>query len=134
MREERRERREVETMTCKMTEERPAGVPEKATQAGETQTGWGWVEPSVWTWRMLTALERGVKGGKWFSLIDKVYARENLLSSFTCHCVSVALSTHWFETSDYLDSFTFQGRRASMAAASDVSMLGNLSNRYVRYA
>ena len=23
---------------------------------------------------MLTALEQGVKGGKWFSLIDKVYA------------------------------------------------------------
>ena len=23
---------------------------------------------------MLTALEKGVKGGKWFSLMDKVYA------------------------------------------------------------
>ena len=31
---------------------------------------------------MLTALERGVKGGKWFSLIDKVYARANLRSGF----------------------------------------------------
>ena len=30
------------------------------------------VEPKVWTERMLTALEQGVKGGKWFSLIDKV--------------------------------------------------------------
>jgi len=27
---------------------------------------------------MLTALEQGVKGGKWFSLLDKVYAEENL--------------------------------------------------------
>ena len=60
----------------------PAGVPKRATQAGETQTRWGWVEPSVWTERMLTALERGVKGGKWFSLIDKVYAKENLRSGF----------------------------------------------------
>lgn len=31
-----------------------------------------WVEASIWTKRMLAALENGVKGGKWFSLIDKV--------------------------------------------------------------
>jgi RNA-directed DNA polymerase len=31
---------------------------------------------------MLTALELGVKGGKWFSLIDKVYDRRNLESAF----------------------------------------------------
>jgi len=31
---------------------------------------------------MLTALERGVKGGVWFSLIDKVYRLPNLLSAF----------------------------------------------------
>jgi RNA-directed DNA polymerase len=31
---------------------------------------------------MLTALEKGVKGGKWFSLMDKVYSKPNLLSSF----------------------------------------------------
>jgi len=31
---------------------------------------------------MLTALEEGVKGGKWFSLIDKVYSLPNLRSAF----------------------------------------------------
>ena len=31
---------------------------------------------------MLTALERGVKGGIWFSLIDKVYALPNLRAAF----------------------------------------------------
>lgn len=31
---------------------------------------------------MLTALEQGVKGGKWFSLIDKVYAAANLTRAF----------------------------------------------------
>jgi RNA-directed DNA polymerase len=31
---------------------------------------------------MLTALEKGVKGGKWFSLIDKVYSRGNLMRAF----------------------------------------------------
>lgn len=31
---------------------------------------------------MLTALEAGVKGGQWFSLIDKVYDRRNLESAY----------------------------------------------------
>ena len=31
---------------------------------------------------MLAALEKGVKGNKWFSLIDKVYRRSNLEASF----------------------------------------------------
>lgn len=64
------------------TEERPAGVPETATQAGETASRWGWVEPSVWTARMLTALEEGVKGGKWYSLMDKVHTLANLRAGF----------------------------------------------------
>ena len=34
---------------------------------------WSWVEATVWTDRMLTALGNGVQGGKWHSLIDKVY-------------------------------------------------------------
>jgi len=64
------------------TEDRPAGVPETATQAGEIRVRWAWVEPSVWTERMLTALEEGVKGGKWYSLMDKVYALSNLRAAF----------------------------------------------------
>lgn len=31
---------------------------------------------------MLTALEKGVKGGKWFRLVDKVYAERNLRAAF----------------------------------------------------
>jgi len=61
-----------------MTKEaEPAQVPE-AKQAGDIRTRWSWVEPSVWTDRMLTALEEGVKGGVWFSLIDKVASKRNL--------------------------------------------------------
>lgn len=63
-------------------EERPAGVSETTTQAGEMRARWGWVEPTVWTERMLTALEEGVKGGKWYSLMDKVYAKANLRKAF----------------------------------------------------
>jgi RNA-directed DNA polymerase len=37
-----------------------------------------WVEASIWTQRMLAALENGVKGGTWFSLIDKVTRLETL--------------------------------------------------------
>ena len=32
---------------------------------------WAWVEHGVWTDSMLRTLERGIKGGKWFALIDK---------------------------------------------------------------
>ena len=61
---------------------KPAEVPEKAKQVGETRARWSWVEPCVWTDRMLTALEKGVKGGMWFSLIDKVYRPSNLEAAF----------------------------------------------------
>jgi RNA-directed DNA polymerase len=53
-----------------------------ATQAGEVRARWAWTEPVVWSERMLTALEEGVKGGKWFSLIDKVYRPANLENAF----------------------------------------------------
>jgi RNA-directed DNA polymerase len=62
-------------------ERKPTTVPE-AKQVGEVRARWGWTEPTVWTERMLTALEVGVKGGIWFSLIDKVYKPGNLRSAF----------------------------------------------------
>lgn len=65
-------------------EEEPAGVSRASgtKQAGDVRARWAWTEPSVWTPRMLAALETGVKGGTWFSLMDKVYARANLRSAF----------------------------------------------------
>src|SRR5688572_9349458 len=63
-------------------EARPTPVPE-AKQVGEVEARWGWTEPAVWTERMLTALEVGVKGGIWFSLIDKLYSMRNLRAAFT---------------------------------------------------
>lgn len=56
------------------------GVP-LAKQGREVPPKWEWTEASVWTERMLVTLERGIKGGKWFSLIDKVWKRENLQSA-----------------------------------------------------
>ena len=59
----------------------PASVP-VARQAGEVRSRWEWTEECVWTDRMLATLETGVKGGKWFSLIDKVYAPATLQAAF----------------------------------------------------
>ena len=64
------------------TENQPAAVSETTPQAGEAHDRWWWVERGVWTERMLTALEHGVKGSKWFRLIDKVYAPRNLQAAF----------------------------------------------------
>jgi len=60
----------------------PAGVSATTKQAGEVWARWSWTEPAVWTERMLTALDNGVKGGVWYSLIDKVYAPANLAAAF----------------------------------------------------
>lgn len=43
---------------------------------------WFWVEHAIWTDSMLRTLERGIRGGKWFALIDKVYGIRNLQSGF----------------------------------------------------
>ena len=43
---------------------------------------WDWVYRSIWTERMLAALGNGVRGGKWFSLIDKVYRPTTLRSAW----------------------------------------------------
>lgn len=63
-------------------EEQRAPVPSTAKQARELPPQWDWVEPLVWTDKMLAALERGVNGGKWFSLIDKVWYIPNLQSAW----------------------------------------------------
>lgn len=60
-------------------EERSTRVPVGAIQVEETtRSRWPWVEPSIWTERMLAALENGVKGEVWFSLIDKVQRASTL--------------------------------------------------------
>jgi RNA-directed DNA polymerase len=47
----------------------------KAKQGGDAAGGqprtWWWAEVSIWTESMVSALGNGVKGGKWYSLVDK---------------------------------------------------------------
>jgi RNA-directed DNA polymerase len=60
----------------------PVTVPFAATPAGETPGIAQWAHPVVWTDRMLaTLLEDKVKGGRWHTLIDKVYGELNLCCS-----------------------------------------------------
>src|SRR5580704_9086466 len=75
-----------------MPEQSSTGSADKAKQGAEMPAGtnWSWVEARVWTERMLSALGNGVKacpragrrpdpgGGKWYALIDKVYAPDTL--------------------------------------------------------
>ena len=58
----------------------PVAKPPKP--AREILDQWSWVEPSIWTEQMLLALARGVRGGKWHSLIDKVYRLTTLALAF----------------------------------------------------
>src|SRR5215475_12315652 len=62
----------------------PSSVPSGAKPEGETQVPqpWAWVEASIWTERMLAALDNGVTGGKWYSLMDKVTTPRTLTAAW----------------------------------------------------
>jgi RNA-directed DNA polymerase len=59
-----------------------SAVLNETQQGTEIRARWAWVEASVWTDAMLTALENGVKGDVWFRLIDKVYAKKTLQAAW----------------------------------------------------
>ncbi len=59
-----------------------AEVSARAKQAESAPTQWDWVDRTIWTERMLAALGNGVKGSKWFSLIDKVYRPSTLQAAW----------------------------------------------------
>ena len=61
-------------------EAKPASVPESPLdkQAGEDLWQRYGAERGVWSEPMLAAPERGLKGNKWFSLIDKVWSDRTL--------------------------------------------------------
>lgn len=67
-------------------DEHPAGVagatPKQAGEVNRREGRWWWTEPVVWTRRMLAALEKGVRGGRWYSLMDKVYRLRTLYRAY----------------------------------------------------
>ena len=58
------------------------GMAKRGAEAEERPKDWSWVEAVVWTERMVSALENGVKGGRWYSLMDKVYAPATLAAAW----------------------------------------------------
>jgi len=60
----------------------PSPVPEGAQQEGKVTALRAMAAPTVWTERMLTALVTGLKGNRWFRLIDKVYRLETLVAAW----------------------------------------------------
>lgn len=64
---------------AKRTDQRLATVPFAATPAGQPPAVKEWANRAVWNDRMLNALHQGVRGGKWHTLIDKVYNSLNLV-------------------------------------------------------
>src|SRR5664279_1858002 len=56
--------------------------PTPSQQAGKARDPWWWVEPCVWTERMLTRLEQSEPTTVWFRLWDKVIAEANLQAAF----------------------------------------------------
>ncbi len=63
-------------------ENNPAPVPLTAQQAGKVAALRAMAAPEVWTERMLAALVTGLKGNRWFRLIDKVYRWETLVAAW----------------------------------------------------
>ena len=60
----------------------PVTGQNQSQQAGDIHNRWWWVEPSVWTERMLTRLETNEPTTVWFRLWDKVVAERNLQAAF----------------------------------------------------
>lgn len=65
------------------SEQESTGSAAEAKQGAEMLCNLAGVEAGVWTERMLSALGNGVKGGKWYSLIDKVFAPATLELAWT---------------------------------------------------
>jgi RNA-directed DNA polymerase len=59
-----------------------AEAAKRGAEAGGRSRDWSWVEAAVWTERMVSALDNGVKGGRWYSLMDKVYAPATLAAAW----------------------------------------------------
>ncbi len=54
----------------------------EAARSRPREDRWNWVERAVWNERMLIALDNGVIGDKWFSMIDKVYKPATLTKAW----------------------------------------------------
>jgi len=116
------------TMMDGSMQEQPAAVPAWVIQAGERRARWAWAQALVWTDRMLRALEQGVKGGVWFSLIDKVWSVSNLRAAW-----ARVARNNGAAGVDHVTVEMFEQRlEANLATLSDQLRTGNYRSQAVR--
>lgn len=75
-------RQEGERVKDTTSQETPAAVAQTPKQAGESaqrKVRLSLGSSAVWTQRMMATLERGIEGGQWYSLMDKVWNETSLL-------------------------------------------------------
>ena len=93
-------------------EQQPATVPKAetipfaATPAGAPPSVKDWANPCIWTDRMLATLQAGVRGGKWHTLIDKVFAERNLYTA-----ISKVVANEGAAGVDHISTAAFEARR-----------------------
>lgn len=97
-------------------ENEPVGVGASPTHAGEATAGgeedrWPWAERAIWTERMLEVLETGPKGGRWYSLKDKVFAVKTLTVAW-----GRVLSNHGAAGIDRVSCERFESRAEALLA------------------
>jgi RNA-directed DNA polymerase len=106
----------------------PGAVPE-ASRTGEAEAlARSYAEPSVWTERMLTALAEGVKGGKWYSLMDKVWADRTLRAA-----AAKVVANEGSSGVDHVTVEMFESEReANLAGLSEVLRTGEYRPQAIR--
>ena len=106
----------------------PTTVPSRATPVGAVRARWAWTAPEVWTERMLTALDQGVRGGRWHTLIDKVYALPTLRAAF-----ARVKANRGAPGVDHVTVAMFEARLdANLAAVSDALRTGTYRPQPIR--
>ena len=89
-------------------------------------------EPSVWTARMLATLVKGVQGGKWHSLIDKLYPETTLRTAFAAVAANAgAAGVDHVGTEHYAENLDANLARLSEALRSGVYRPQAIRRHYI---
>lgn len=101
-------------------ESKPTTVPFAATPAGEPPPIEAWANRCVWTDRMLTALRQGVRGGRWHTLMDKVYEPHNVaMASSSVMANEGAAGVDRQTVDDFWEHYATEIKRLSEALRTD---------------
>jgi hypothetical protein len=105
----------------------PEAVPDHpGKRAGEAGPARPAAEPPIWTARMLATLDKGVIGGKWYSLIDKLYPETTLRAAFKAVATNRgAAGVDHVSTEDYAENLEANLARLSEALRRHLPAAGN---------